>query len=90
MEHTSQPAELARRNEEHNDMRGGHGNSGPHEASQKIGGLAAAALNTGTSWTELNRLLATMEDAPPPAGLESNHPPVDACRRWRHGGRRYT
>ncbi|MGA4953775.1 hypothetical protein [Streptomyces lydicamycinicus] len=74
MGHTSQLAELARCIEEHNDMsrRAREFWAQTQEASQRIGNLLVAALSTGTSWAELNRLLETVEGAPAPAGLESN------------------
>lgn len=66
MEDTRQLAELARCIEEHNSTsrRARELFAQTQEASQKIGDLVVAALSTGTSWTELNRLLATVEDTP--------------------------
>ncbi|MFJ4014406.1 hypothetical protein [Streptomyces sp. NPDC090026] len=39
------------------------------QASRDIGHLVGRALSTGTSWTELGRLLATVDDSEVPAGL---------------------
>lgn len=80
MEDTRQLAELARCIEEHNSTsrRARELFAQTQEASQKIGDLVVAALSTGTSWTELNRLLATVEDTPLPGALASNHSPEQA------------
>ncbi|MGI5262449.1 hypothetical protein [Streptomyces angustmyceticus] len=80
MEDTRQLAELARCIEEHNNMsrRARELFARTQETSQKIGGLVIAALSMGTSWKELNRLLATVEDVTPPGALASNHSPEQA------------
>ncbi|MEU9489306.1 hypothetical protein AB0D83_37720 [Streptomyces decoyicus] len=80
MEDTRQLAELARCIEEHNSVsrRARELFARTQETSQKICGLVIAALSTGTSWKELNRLLATVEDAAPPGALASNHSPEQA------------
>ncbi|MCZ1012635.1 hypothetical protein [Streptomyces lydicus] len=80
MEDTRQLAELARCIDEHNSMsrRARELFARTQETSQKIGDLVNAALRTGTSWKDLNRLLATVEDAPPPGALASNHSPEQA------------
>lgn len=41
------------------------------ESAQSIGRLVALALSTGTSWAELGRLLATVEEAAVPVGLKT-------------------
>ncbi|MGI5451510.1 hypothetical protein ACQEVM_38260 [Streptomyces sp. CA-243310] len=41
------------------------------EAAQSIGRLVSLALSTGTSWAELGRLLATVDEAAVPAGLKA-------------------
>ncbi|WP_322872247.1 hypothetical protein [Streptomyces goshikiensis] len=41
------------------------------QASQRIGRLVGVALSTGTSWSELGRLLATVDEAGVPAGLRA-------------------
>lgn len=77
MEHTRQIAELAHCIEEHNELarRARELWAQAQERSQRIGTLVGTALSTGTSWAELGRLLATVDNALPASGLAPHNSP---------------